>query len=207
MRIVRAVGCFLLLGATVLRADDFGDVIPDDATHVAFDLAAWCDVAGHRFVFEKTPLAEVIKELDGGKLQRTGDAGAATFDYYVDFTDGTHLVRFSSNNDMGGDDHALQGVEIRPLSASDQQRMLPRVPPPILFPFGTIAIPLVGLTHELGHANEHDGVRAYLYLHTAHGATKDDNGKPLDLETQSSLLVRTYGGKIVALVVWRVSTS
>ena len=204
MRIVRTVGCFLLLGTAMLRADDFGDVIPDDATPVAFDLAAWCDVAGHRFVFEKTPLAEVIQALGGGKLQYIGDGGDATS--YVDYSDGTHFIRFSSNDEMGGDDHALQGVEIRPLSASDQQKMLPRVTPPIRFPFGTLAIPLVGLTHELGHANEHDGVRAYLYLRTAHGAAKDDNGKSLDLETQSSLLVRTYGGKIVALSVNRVTS-
>jgi pimeloyl-ACP methyl ester carboxylesterase len=190
----------------MLEAADFDDGSYDSthATRVSVDLAAWCEVAGHRFVFEKTPLAEVIKVLGGGGLQRTGDSGAATFDYYVDFTDGKHLIRFSSNNDMGGEDHALQGVEIRALDSTDHADRLPRLKLPILFPFGSSDISLTGITRKLGRTKPHGGIFAYICTTRSRGV--DSMGNKMDLESDSTLEFRVLDGKIVALSVDRVTS-
>jgi pimeloyl-ACP methyl ester carboxylesterase len=190
----------------MLEAAEFDDGSYDstDATRARFDLAAWCNVAGHRLVFEKTPLAAVIKALGGGSLQRTGDAGAATFDYYIDFTDGTHLIRFSSNNDMGGEDHALQGAEIRALDSTDHAERLPRLKLPILFPFGSSDISLAAITRKLGRAEPHGGVLAYICTTKSKGV--DSMGNKMDLESDSTLEFRVRDGKIVALSVDRVTS-
>ena len=205
IKIVCVAAGVLLLGAPFSRATDFSEDFPDDATPVSFDLAAWCDVAGHRFYFEKTPLAEVIRALGAAKMQRTGDAGAAIYDYYVDYTDGRHLIRFSSNSDMGGDEHALQGVEIRDLSAQDRARLLPRIPSLIRFPFGSSDMTFPALMQKLGRTIEHHGIFAYTYStkYKAH----DTNGRSWMVDAYAYLRVSVQKGVIDAVDVSRTSES
>ena len=195
---LRAIG-----NPSAQTAYDFRDDISKDATVVALDFAKWCDANGHRFFFERTPLAEIVRTLGGGHLDRTGDAGAANFDYFVNYTDGIHLVTFSSNNDMGGADKDLQGVSIRKISASDHVNRLPRIKLPIRFSFGASDVAFSRLTQELGHATEHNNVYAYTYStkYTAH----DTSGRSWTVDVYEYLQVRVRGYSIISLSVDRSS--
>jgi hypothetical protein len=206
MKIIGAVCFLLLLGAPTLRADNFGDVFPEDATRLSFDVTAWCKVGGHRFVFEKTSLAEVMRALGGGKMEREpSDPGAAVWDYYIDYTDGAHLIRLSSNSDMGGEEHALQGVEIRDLSAKDRRQKLLHIALPIQFPFGSSSMTFGELVEKLGAATEHHEVYAYTYStkYTVH----DGNDRSRVVDAYSYLELRVRRGQVVDMEADHTSES
>jgi len=148
-----------LSGSTI--ADD--DVVPDSATAVKFDFAKWCKVDDHTFILEKTTLADVARTLKGGVIQRIGNRDDANLEWVVDYTDGRRLIRFSSFGDMGGENHELEGVEIRSLSTGNSGAQLTALAFCLRFQFGTIDMAFPDLVNALGPAIKTHGIAWYKY--------------------------------------------
>jgi hypothetical protein len=183
------------------RADD--DVVPDSATPVKFDFAQSCKVRDHTFILEKTTLADVTHAIGSGVIRDNGqDAGEHEF--FVDYSDGSHLIRFSSNGEMGGDDHGLGEVEVRPLSSGQKAADFPALHDPVVFPFGTVGMPFAKLVAGLGPATKTDGVAWYVY--SGKSSIKDYTGKTLDGDVLGTLRVKVVAGKVAAIQLGRVTS-
>jgi hypothetical protein len=193
------VGSLLLFGLG--RADD--DVVPDSATAVKFDFAQSCKVGDHTFILEKTTLADVIHAIGSGIIRDNGrDAG--DHEFFVDYTDGSHLIRFSSNGEMGGDDHGLGEVEVRPLPSGQKASDLPALHDPVVFPFGSAGMPFSKLVAALGAATKRDGVAWYVY--SGKSSIKDYSGKTLEGDVLGTLRVKIVAGKVAAIQLGRVTS-
>jgi hypothetical protein len=194
------VQCILLLGSSM--ADD--DVVPDSATTVKFDFAQWCKVGGHTFILEKTTLTDVIQAIGRGVIRFNGK-DAAGGEFFVDYTDGGHLIRFSSNAEMGGDDHELGEVEVRPLTASEKVAGLPSLRLPVTFQFGSVGMPFSRLVAKLGEAVRVQGTAWYEY--SGKRPIKVSSGEVLNYDVSATFQVKIVAGKVVAIDLGHVTSS
>ncbi len=195
------VQAIFLFGSSM--AED--DVVPDSATHVRFDFAQRCKVGDHTFILDdKTTLAGVIKTLGSGVIHRIGTPGDADPGWVVDYTDGRRLVRFASDGDMGGDDHVLEGVDVRPLTASEKIAGLPSLRPPVTFQFGSVGMSFSDLETVLGPAVRKRGVA--WYVHTGKRPIKVSSGEVLEYDVLATLRVNVVEGKVVAIQLWHVTS-
>jgi hypothetical protein len=200
MALIRFV-IFLLAFASSLAADD---AIPDSATVVRFDFARWCQVGDHTFSLESTTLANVIDALGSGTIRRVGNEGVADPTWVVDYTDGHRLIRFYSDNDMGGTEHYLGGLEIIPPATGDSFSDLPLLSSAITFSFGSADIALPGLVSALGPAVKTNGIEWYRYSGKKRAA--DSSGKERDVDVLATLRVQVVDGKVTALQIGHVSS-
>jgi len=192
--------CILFAGFSV--ADE--DTVSDSAATVKFDFAHHCKVGDFTFRFETTTLDDIIHALGSGVIMGNGkDAGES--ELFVDFQDGENLIRFSSNAEMGGEDHRLGGVEVRPLSANEKRSALPSLGLPVKFQFGSIGRPFSRLETLLGPAVITEGVAWYRC--SGKKAIKDSSGKIMEYDVSGALRVQIVEGKVVALHVWHVTSS
>jgi hypothetical protein len=193
---------FASIAALPLLADDAGDVISPGAARVKWDFSEWCQVGEHRFIFEKTNLGDIIRAFGIGKISRTGDAGAAVFEWEVRYHLGGEAITFMSNNDMGGTNHDLEEVEIKPWNkASDPN--LPIIHGPIAFPAGEPGMSLQALQHLLGPARLNKGYAEFLYLGHQRGMSE---GKAVELEVQGWLRVKVVDGHNEQMTISHVTS-
>jgi len=189
----------LLFGQSV--AED--DTVPDSATSVKFDFARWCKVGDHTFIIEKTTLADVVKTLGSGIIRFNGkDAGGGAF--YVDYVCGNHIISFDCSAEMGGNDHELEGVEVRPLAAGEKVVGLPSLRLPITFQFGSVGMPFSDLVAALGQAKTTHGVACYEY--SGKKPIKVSSGKVLDYDVTGTLQVKIVAGKVTAIDLGHVTS-
>jgi hypothetical protein len=205
MKIFRIVCLVLLQGALLfgtIFADD--DTVPDSATQVKFDFAQWCKVGDHTFILEKTTLADVVKTLGSGVIRFNGkDAGGGA--YYVDYVCGNYIISFDCSAEMGGNDHQLEGVEVRPLGAGEKIAGLPSLRLPIAFQFGTVGMSFSDLVAALGQAKTTHGSAWYEYC--GKKPIKVSSGKVLDYDVTGTLRVNVVAGKVVAIELGHVTSS
>jgi len=123
----------------------------------------------------------------------------------VDFQDGENLIRFSSNMEMGGEDHRLGGIEVRPLSADERHAALPSLGLPVNFQFGSVGRPFSRLENQLGPAIITAGIAWYRC--SGKKSIKDSSGKMLEYDILGSLRVQIVEGKVIAFHVWHVTSS
>ena len=204
MNVFRIVCLGLVLGILLFgssMADD--NFVPESATPVKFDFAQWCKVGNHTFILEETTLAAVIRATGGGVIQGNGK-DAAGGEFFVVYMDGDHLIRFSSNADMGGDDHELGEVEMRPLTASEKIAGLPSLRLSITFQFGSLGMSFADLVTALGPTVKLHGVAWYEY--TGKKLIKDTSGKVLNYDVLGTLRVKIDEGKVAEIDLGHVNS-
>jgi hypothetical protein len=184
-----------------LRADD--DVVPESATVAKFDFAQWCKVGDHTFVFETATLADVVRALGSGVIRRN-EKDAAGGEFFIDYVSGRRWVRFSSNAEMGGDDHQLEEVEVRQLQNHDQTSGIPVLRSPVIFSFGTVGMPFSDLVAKLGPAMEVKHIVWYDFI--GKKQEMDYAGKPLDGEVLGTLRAEIVGGRLISVQLGRVTS-
>jgi hypothetical protein len=190
----------LLLGLS--NVDD--DTAPDSAAMAKFDFAHHCKVGGHTFRFETTTLAEIVGELGSGVIRGNGkDAGDG--EYTVDYLNGDELIRFSSNAEMGGDDHRLGGVEVRRLSGDEQRAGIPFLRFPVTFQFGSVEMPLANLIAVLGPAKKTGDVVWYRYV--TQKQVKVSYGQSVDYDISATLWAEITAGRVSAIRLWHVTSN
>jgi len=196
--------CFALCNVVPEHSVADEDSIPDSAATVNFDFVHHCEIGDCAFRFETTTLGGIIHALGGGVIAENGkDAGEGEF--YVDFQDGTNLIRFSSNAEMGGKDHLLGEIEIRPLSIDEKRAVIPYLRSPEIFQFGSVGESYSRLKALLGTAEINDGVAWYRC--SGKKSIKDSSGKILEYDVSGALRLHIVEGKVVALHVWQVTSS
>jgi hypothetical protein len=193
---------FAGIAALPLMAGDADDAISPDASHVKWDFSEWCQVGEHRFIFEKTNLGDIIRAFGIGKISRTGDAGAAVFEWEVRYRLGNETVTFMSNNDMGGTLHDLEEVDVMPWKkASDPD--LPIIHGPISFPVGEPGMSFQALQHLLGPARLNKGYAEYLHVGHQRGMSE---GKAVELDVQGWLRVKVVDGNNEQMAISHVTS-
>ncbi len=181
------------------------DVISPDATEVKWDFAQWCQVGTQRFTLEKSTLGEVLKALGSGAMTRDGHEGDTNFEWLVRYRWGGQVIVFSSNNEMGGDTHSLQGVDLRPASEVWDAFWLPRLHGPISFPFGEPGMSFQALTRELGPAKLDRDKAEYRYRDTEDLHARDADGSFLSLDLTGWLRVKVADGKVTRMTLSHVT--
>lgn len=189
----------LLLGSSMAE-DDF---VPDFATPVKFDFAQWCKVGDRTFILNKTTLAEVI-HANGSGVFRDNRRDAAAGEFFVDYTGNGCLIRFSSNAEMSGDDHELEGVEMRPLTAGEKVAGLPSLRLPITFQFGSLGMSFTDLVAALGQTVQTPGIARYEYI--GKKSIKNTSGNALDYDVLATLRVKIVAGKVATIDVGHVTS-
>jgi hypothetical protein len=126
------------------------DTVPVNPTSVDQDFSRWCDVGPHHFIFEKTTLDDILRTFGSGRIERDGDAGSATFQYFIRYRWKDQVINFSSNNDMGGPARVLEEVDIQPARNSADELRLPSIGGLIHFPFGEPGMSFQDLEARLG---------------------------------------------------------
>jgi hypothetical protein len=180
------------------------DTVPASATMAKFDFAHHCKVGAHTFGFETSTLAEIIRELGSGVIKGNGkDAGDGEFT--VDYAHGDELIRFSSNAEMGGDDHRLGGIEMRPLSGDEKRAGLPSIPFPVTFEFGSVKTRFANLIEILGPVKKTGDVVWYRFV--GQKQIKTSSGQSVDYEASAALRVKITAGRISEIQVWHVTSS
>jgi hypothetical protein len=205
MNLLRPAFLSLLYGVLLLGlgvADD-DDTLPDSATPVKFDFAQRCKVGGQTLVLEKTTLADVIRIIGSGVIH-DNDKDAAGHEFFVDYMENGRLIRFSSNSEMGGEDHLLGEVEVRPLTVSEKTVGLPPLHLPVSFEFGSVAMPFSDLVAALGIAVKIHGVAWYGY--TGKKPIKVSSGEVLNYDVLGTLKVKIVAGKVAAIDLSHVSS-
>jgi hypothetical protein len=189
--------------ATIWEPDD----VFSSATKVDHDFVEWCQVGPHTFLQEKTTLSEILHALGKGFLKGNG-GDAAAGEMRVDYTDGKNLIRFSSNNEMGGITQDLDGIEIRSLMPGEKAAPLPELMLPITFPFGACGMTFRDLERRLGSATVVKGRAAYVYdvtrkirnfyNYSGKERVKIPGGEMIDLDVNGILEAKVSDGRVVA---------
>jgi len=197
--------CWLLLVfALHLNAETDDSDFPRGATLVSYDFAQWCQVGDHKFIFERTTLSSVIRAVGAGTIRRNGSPGAANYTYFVDYTDGSNLISFLSDSDMGGEKHDLEGILIRPLSNEEKLHKVPLLLLPIILPFGIPEPKLASLEQKLGASTIQKG-RIY-YEFKDNWPIKDLSGKINVCDVTTTLRANVANRKIVSIEIWHVTS-
>jgi hypothetical protein len=194
---------FLLLCKSTGEAQ-WDDEISPHATNVNWDFTQWCQVGGHRFIFEKTTLGDIAKAFGKGDIVRDGNPGAAVYEFLLRYRWKNQVVIFDSNNDMGGPTHDLEVVEIKPVSEDASSARLPVLAGEIRFQFGTPAMSLAGLEGVLGKARLEGDHAEFQRL--GHLPGRDYNGKPILGDITSWLKVKVVHGQLTEIQVSRVTS-
>ena len=105
---------------------------------------------------------------------------------------------------MGGEDHQLTGVEVRPLAAGKKAIGLPSLRLPIMFQFGSVDMSFVDLIAALGPTVNIQGVVWYEY--SGKKPIKNYSGKTLDFDVLGTLRVQIASGKVVAIQLGHVTS-
>jgi hypothetical protein len=179
----------------------FYDPVPDYATSVSFDFSRVCSVGTHEFVLEKTTLRDIASCLGGAIKGNGGDAAAG--ESFLDFAAGPDIVRFSSNWEMGGPEEVLDGVEVRPATATELKG-LPLLRAPIRFRFGTVGMPFKVLCQRLGPAVRKDG-KVY-YVHDENVPLKVGKDKKETFDVFALLQATVAGGVVTGIKMTRVTS-
>jgi hypothetical protein len=177
---VRSRAYLLCILALVFHSDIFAanndtdrgsDSISPSATKAKHEFALWCRVGSHTFYLERTTLAEIVEILKKGTVKNTNsnDPGNADPLWAVPYRDRTHVILFLADGDMGGPQHTLTGIEMKPISEYPLSEQLPMLQGPIDFDFGAIGMPLLKLEQRLGRTAVHDGAATYQYEGTQPG--------------------------------------
>ena len=174
------------------------------ATRVDYDFVKWCRVGSHIFILESATLTDVIHAIGQGSL-KGNRRDAAGGEFMVDYTDGKNLIQFSSNAEMGGDTHDLDGIEIRPLTPSEQEMDFPLLKAPLLFPFGNLGMPLNKLKTKLGPATTVMGKVAYFCREKR--LIKVSTGEQINYEVDGVLEAKITRGKIAALRIAHLTSN
>jgi len=177
----------------------FYEEIPASATNVSFDFARSCRVENHEFILEKTTLAELIASLGRGEI-KGNHRDAAECETFVDFAEGSNLVRFSSNCEMGGGD--LDQVEVRPAGVAELAE-LPRLQSPVMFLFGKQGMSFDQLRHCLGIARLTSGNVFYIHDQKAPVIA----GKASDFRAYATLIAKIQHGVVSEIDLTRVTTN
>jgi hypothetical protein len=187
--------------AASLSLPNFDDAIPTSATRVKIDFARSCHVEAHEFILEKTTLANIVHALGEGVIWGNHEdaAGCETF---IDYTDGTNLIRFSSNCEMGGGD--LDEVRIIPRLPKDLTG-LPRLKGIITFSFGTCGMSYTELQSRLGSTIKVKGTVTYLY--EGRKPIRISTGKLVDYDVTGCLSATISHGKVIAVDVTHTTSS
>lgn len=196
LKVVATIGSVIAISAL----PNFGDDIPSSATHVKTDFAKVCHVGAHKFMLEKTTLADVVHTFGRGVI-RGNHQDAAGCETFVDYSDGTNLIRFSSNCEMGGGN--LDGVRIVPRFPKDLAG-LPRLDEAVVFSFGGCGMSFDELQSRLGMTTRIKGNVSYLFEGKKPIRTSAD--KIVDYDVIGSLTATISQGKVIALEVFH-STS
>jgi hypothetical protein len=186
-----------------VRAED--DVISANATFVKWDFAEWCDVGRQRFIFEKTTLGEIMHAFGSGTLARNGEESDTVFGYFVRYRWRDQVIIFSSNNEMGGDEHELEEIEIKPAHEISDASTLPFIHGSITFPFGMPGMSFVDLRRKLGPIWTRKGYAYYQYQ--GHKKIKSPNGRYVDFDVSAWLQVKKTGENVEDILLGHLTSS
>jgi hypothetical protein len=186
----------------LFAAEDAGDEVLRSPAVVGWDFSAWCKVDGHLFNLEKTTLGDVVRTFGAGKISRDGDAGAAVFEWLVEYKCGKQIIRFESNNDMGGDTHLLDEIEIRP-EANGLHSVIHVIHGPIIFPFGEFGISFKALQKVLGNSRLAQGRAEYQFENRISG---QNNGRSVESDVSSWMRVKVVSNHMTELDLSRITT-
>jgi hypothetical protein len=143
--------------------------------------------------------------LGGGRIVNTSDPSNADPLWAVDYRSGESVVRFEADGDMGGPEHHLTGVEMKPAIEYPESSKLPAINLPVTFEFGAIGMQWSALENQLGPSGIHHGIAEYQYPGTK--SIKDSAGHFVNFDVSGFLRVRISGGKISAIVISHITTS
>jgi hypothetical protein len=201
----RSILHFALLSILLVRLADGDDwAVPDAMAKVHVDFGQSFNLGRHKFQFENTTLKEIVKTVGSGDIRFNGK-DAANGEYFVDYESGPDLVRFTSSAEMEGDDHGLEGIQIRPIQGKTNISHAPMLPALPSFSFGTVGVSDADLAKRLAPGQNSDGRISYHFA--GKKTVRDALGRAINHDITSLLQVMIFNGRVIALEISHITSS